>query len=317
MAVALLALGTSCSQVLLALRQGLGGSVSGLGQALETAQRCGELDKLDVPLEEELAVGGTVVLNWVNTSGGLFLDLPPSPGAHPSLTTDRNRVTAYLDVVGKNLAAQSSRPTLPWTFGVLDSPGFNAVSTPGGYVLVTRGLLASVDNEVQLAGVLAHEIAHVAQRHGVSAYRKLKVDECHRTLAKDLVSPAANCFLQGISGGKMDLDHNPELLAVFGDGLFKFFQDQGFDARLELEADQVGLELMMGAGYEPREYIQFLGKIPATGVAFPHHPAPAERQRALQTWLAGVRKNDAFMHALEASAPSRVIPLTDELAAAR
>ncbi|MBN8510685.1 MAG: M48 family metalloprotease, partial [Burkholderiales bacterium] len=75
---------------------------------------------------------------------------------------------AYVDRVGQKLAAQSHRAKLKWTFTVLDSPEVNAFALPGGYVYVTRGIMAYLDSEAALAGVLGHEIGHVTARHGAA-----------------------------------------------------------------------------------------------------------------------------------------------------
>lgn len=76
------------------------------------------------------------------------------------------KVQAYVNDVGQKLAAQSHRPNLSWTFTVLDSTEINAFALPGGYVYITRGIMAYLDSEAELAGVLGHEIGHVCARHG-------------------------------------------------------------------------------------------------------------------------------------------------------
>ena len=76
------------------------------------------------------------------------------------------RLQAYVDGVGQRLAAQSHRANLKWTFTVLDSPEVNAFALPGGYVYITRGILAYLDSEAELAGVVGHEIGHITARHG-------------------------------------------------------------------------------------------------------------------------------------------------------
>src|SRR5262249_49900204 len=86
-------------------------------------------------------------------------------GAAP-LVPDRNLQT-YVNQVGRWIASQTERPDLPWRFGVIESAGINAFAAPGGFVLVTRGLYELLDDEAQLAAVLAHEIAHVVKRHHV------------------------------------------------------------------------------------------------------------------------------------------------------
>ena len=76
------------------------------------------------------------------------------------------RVQAYVNGIGQQLARQSQRSNLQWTFTVLDSPEINAFALPGGYVYITRGIMAYLDSEADLAGVIGHEIGHVTARHG-------------------------------------------------------------------------------------------------------------------------------------------------------
>ena len=83
-------------------------------------------------------------------------------------------VHKYVALVGTVLTEQTTRPKLPWTFIVLDTDGVNAFAAPGGFVHITRGALGLIKTEAELAGVLAHEIAHVAQKHTVNAIQKSK-----------------------------------------------------------------------------------------------------------------------------------------------
>jgi predicted Zn-dependent protease len=76
------------------------------------------------------------------------------------------KLQAYVNDLGQRLAKQSHRANLQWTFTVLDSPDVNAFALPGGYVYVTRGIMAYMDSEADLAGVIGHEIGHVTARHG-------------------------------------------------------------------------------------------------------------------------------------------------------
>ena len=78
----------------------------------------------------------------------------------------------YVSGVGERIAAVSHRPTLPWTFTVVDSPVVNAFALPGGYVYVTRGLLAHLGDESELAGVLEHEVGHVTARHASQQFTR-------------------------------------------------------------------------------------------------------------------------------------------------
>jgi predicted Zn-dependent protease len=77
-------------------------------------------------------------------------------------------IQQYVNQVGQRLAAASERPDLPWTFRVIDDPTVNAFAVPGGKIYITRGILAHMNSEAELAGVLGHEIGHVTARHSVS-----------------------------------------------------------------------------------------------------------------------------------------------------
>ena len=78
----------------------------------------------------------------------------------------------YVNQLGRWISLQSARPNLPWTFAVLDDPGFNAFAAPGGYIYVTKGLIDRVADEAELAGILAHEIVHVTSKHHLIALNK-------------------------------------------------------------------------------------------------------------------------------------------------
>ena len=93
-------------------------------------------------------------------------------GASPLLANPE--VQRYVNRVGRWLSLNSERPDLNWQFGVLDTGTVNAFSTPGGYVLISRGLLERLHNEAELAGVLAHEVAHVVKKHHLTAMKKGK-----------------------------------------------------------------------------------------------------------------------------------------------
>jgi predicted Zn-dependent protease len=271
-----------------------------------------KLSQFDVPLAEEVAVGGAVGVNWVSKGGGLVLG------------GGKDQLALYLNRVGRNLAMQSSRPGLDWTFGVLESSGFNAVSAPGGYVLVTRGLLREVENEAQLAGVLAHEIAHITEKHAISAYRKVKTDACVAAFGGMVFGEATEnlrkAFSAALAGASQALDldapGNFDVLFAFTDGLTKALEDQGFELEQEHQADQLGLALVINAGYSPYEYVRFLDKIPEGGTAFPHHPSNADRRERLNAYIRTLREEPDFYP----DYPFKdypVVPLKNELAQAR
>lgn len=304
-------------------------------------QRCNELEQQEIAVDEEVGLGGAVAVNWMKTGGGLLhdaFDAKREPSAS-ALSRPRNRMNVYVNTVGKNLAMQSSRPLLDWTFGVLDSPHFNAFSAPGGYVMVTRGLLRQVSNEAQLAGVLAHEISHVTERHALAAYKKLRQDECQDSAGKAaglvlgaLGGEGAKAALQRALGavgmsflntaGKVGFNLNdPDNFALLNsltDGLVGTIDEKGFDQQQELEADKLAVELMARAGYNPEEYIKFLSKIPAGGSGnVSHHPPTAERQRVLAAYLKELKRDELLAADARPFSAYAKVPLTGELAAAR
>src|SRR3954469_4983882 len=85
------------------------------------------------------------------------------------------KVEAYVAEIGKRMAAASERPNLPWEFHVVDDASVNAFALPGGFIYVTRGLLASINDEAELATVIGHEIGHVTNRHSVQQISKQQV----------------------------------------------------------------------------------------------------------------------------------------------
>ncbi len=96
-------------------------------------------------------------------------------------------VHKYVSLVGTVLAQASSRPNLNWTFIVLDTDGINAFAAPGGYMHITRGALALLQNEAELAGVLGHEISHVTGKHTIHAIQKNKAVQAGASAAHSAV----------------------------------------------------------------------------------------------------------------------------------
>ena len=320
--------------------QGVAESSQNVMTLTQDLSKCDSLGTADITYDEERTIGGTVALNWVQQGGGLLVD--PSPGsdatvpdpkALPVADTPNNRLSKYLNVVGKNLAAKSSRPTLQWTFGVLNSPAVNAISAPGGYVLVTRGLLQRLDNEAALAGVLSHEIAHVTRKDAFLIYVRTKVDQC-KTLAyakagqKEGMGALRNYgpgfiktaiyALDSFSGGPLDLNAaaNSALLTLFSDEFVHRYLESGYARDQELSSDALGLELTVATGYNPRGFIDFVGALPAGPTFFAHHPPGPERAASMKTLLAKKGGSPFSPFAQDTSQLPRV-PLQGELAAAK
>ena len=147
----------------------------------------------------------------------------------------------YVSDIGTELARNSHRPHLPWTFTIVDSPAINAFALPGGYVYLTRGLMAYLDDESELAGVLGHEIGHVTARHAAQAYTR-QAETNIGLMILSIFVPSTQPFT--------------ELGAT---GLSVLFLKNGREA--ELEADRLGVEYGSGAGYDPTGVPRFLSTL--------------------------------------------------------
>lgn len=185
----------------------------------------------------------------------------------------------YVALVGTALAAYGSRSDLQWHFGVIDSDEVNAYASPGGYVFVTRGALERMEDEAELAGVLAHEIGHVNRRHIVEALDIRAPED----------SPMAG--ITRFFGGATEAARVAFSQAV--DQAMEVLFEDGLEREDELEADEYGLILATRAGYDPRGLARFMGRLaeleeagqdPVETVSDTHPPA-AERLSALETLL--------------------------------
>jgi predicted Zn-dependent protease len=184
-------------------------------------------------------------------------------------------VQAYVQRLGEELAAQSERPNLPWTFRVLDDPVVNAFALPGGYIYVTRGILTHLNSEAELASVLGHEIGHVTARHGVNQMSKQQL------------------FSIGLGVGSI---LSPELASVAdlaSTGLQLLFLKYSRDD--ERQADDLGLRYGGRVGYDLREgpdVFMVLKRVSETAGAgrlpayMSTHPDPVARSQRMQQKIA-------------------------------
>ena len=155
-------------------------------------------------------------------------------------------VTKYVTLVGTVLVQQSSRPNLDWRFIVVDSEGVNAYAAPGGLVHITKGALGLIKSESELAGVLAHELAHVTEKHTMKAIRKGKL--------VDVGTDAAGSQTGGLTG---------TVLNKMADASYGILFENKFDRDDENEADKVGAIMAHKAGYSPNGLIEFLNHLKA------------------------------------------------------
>lgn len=184
----------------------------------------------------------------------------------------------YVSNIGLRLARSSQRPNLPWHFAVVDVPAVNAFALPGGYIYLTRGILAYLDDESELAGVLGHEIGHVTARHAAQAYTRATGAGLGLALG-GIFFPATRPF----SG-----------LAETGLGLL--FLRYGRDD--ELQADRLGAEYSAHLGWDPSgvpDLLQTLQRIDeaADRQGIPNwmstHPTPEDRVERVQATVAELK----------------------------
>jgi Zn-dependent protease with chaperone function len=150
-------------------------------------------------------------------------------------------VHKYVTLVGTVVAQQTTKPNLAWTFIVLDTDGVNAFASPGGFVHITRGALALLQSEAELAGVLGHEIGHIVKQHTISAIRKSKAVE----ISSEEAAAAGEAIL---------LDRFAQLA-------YRNIIENNFDRGDEMEADKEGVTAASKAGYAADGLSSFLTRL--------------------------------------------------------
>jgi predicted Zn-dependent protease len=212
-------------------------------------------------------------LNAINASGVLYQDV---------------EIENYLNRIAAKLNANSISPDFSFQIKVVKDPSLNAFAFPNGVIYIHSGILARMDNEAQLAALLAHEMVHCTHRHSLRVLRSIK----DRTAAKNDRPPRVRELAQllGITGS----------IASLG----------GYTRELETEADRVGLDLAVKANYDPREILNLFGllkqEIELEGVKEPYffgtHPKVGQRIENVNNWLAekyrgkitGIKNTDVF-----------------------
>ena len=183
-------------------------------------------------------------------------------------------LTAYLNRICGSITVNSPKPFLykGYYVNILDTDEINAFATPGGHIFITRGLIALADSEDALAGVIAHEIAHIQLQHGIKSIRNSRWTQAWTTTATSAL---------GITTG-INLN---ELLGIFDvsiDEIVTTMVSNGYSREQEMEADATALSLMAGAGYDPQGLLTMLRAMERasnySGRGFGRtHPAPAQR----------------------------------------
>jgi len=160
---------------------------------------------------------------------------------------DDEALNNYVNLVGLNIAAHANRPELTFRFIVLATDTVNAYACPGGYIFITRGALEQMSDESELAGVLAHEIAHVAQKHIVKALNihgeKADAAAGIARILGSIADPTRVAFSQAV------------------DKAVDILFNHGLDKTDEFEADKIGTELLTLTGYDPQALERYLARI--------------------------------------------------------
>ena len=176
--------------------------------------------------EDEIRLGRDAHADIIKEYGGIY---------------DNPALQSYVQRIGGSLAGVSHRSNLVYRFTVLDSPMVNAFALPGGYIYITRGLLAYLNSEAELAAVLGHEIGHVTARHSVRQISAARAAEIGYKIGAILV---------------------PELQTQTAQSLFNILGSamiSGYGRDHELEADRLGAEYLARDGYDPQAMIRVIG----------------------------------------------------------
>jgi len=232
-----------------------------LNKITDTIKDAGKVAKgvAGIGPEEERVIGQSVAVEVVGTYGGLVRDAA---------------VNRRVDLIGRTLAACSDRPGLDWRFGVLASDDVNAFSAPGGYVFITRGLYRMAADDDMLAGILAHEIEHVCEKHALSIVARGEFLSGATDIAKNYDSRAA------------DMEAKLQQFDLGIDKITKTLFTVGFDPQTEYTADRKGRDLAALAGYARdglKVTLVALQKQPAkpNEKIFSTHPPLADRIKRL------------------------------------
>jgi len=193
-------------------------------------------------------------------------------------------ITEYINRVGQNIVLHSDAK-VPFTIKVIDSDEVNAFALPGGFFYVNKGLILAADNEAEVAGVMAHEIGHVAARHAMENQAKGMLAQIGLT--------AGSIFLGGLGG--MAILNGAQMATLLG--FMKFSRND------ESEADMLGVEYLWAAGYDPNAMSTMFEKLAAKNKKkpgtfsklFETHPQSVDRMEASRALIARFPERDEYV----------------------
>src|SRR6185369_6673671 len=233
--------------------------------------------KNDVDAIGNRKVGGRGLGNWYSVEGEIRMGKSYAQQVESGSKVITDPVIAeYVNRIGQNIV-RNSDAQVPFTIKVIDSDEINAFALPGGFFYVYTGLILAADEEAELAGVMAHEIAHVAARHAT------------RQLTRSQYANIGTLPLIFMGGG---IGYAVRAAAGFGLPIAFLKFSRGFEA----EADYLGLQYMYKSGYDPSAFISFFEKIQAQekrkpgtlAKAFASHPQTPDRIEASQKEIATI-----------------------------
>ncbi len=196
----------------------------------------------------------------------------------------------YVNRVGKWVALHSDRADLPWTFSVIDTETINAFALPGGSIIVSSGLLKRLASESELAGVLAHEIAHVVKKHQLKAIQSGMQADFWKNVGTSVAADRVKIG-GGAVGSTVGNMAKPYILDAAGNLIKDGFFLRPLDRGLETEADQLAIVLATRAGYDPYGLVgalQMLAQYKGGGDAasiFSTHPSATDRIAELEKFV--------------------------------
>lgn len=248
-------------------------NVESEGNVAEAVKEIQDLRKEMTP-ENEYYVGRSVATNILAKNDYRYVGVDEiSQGRMDELTAYVNAVGQIVVAAAMERNSDSDRPApiAGWHFIVVDNDSINATAAPGGFVFVTTGALRLAQSEDELAGLIAHEIAHVVRGHALGSIKKSR----YATLSKDLLDSSVQVNGEGITQltGLMEGGIDDMLDAMFVNGYSK---------DTEFEADRIGIELAAKAGYDPRAMVAFLARMQQTqdtgsGGFYATHPKASDR----------------------------------------
>lgn len=206
------------------------------------------------------------------------------------------KLTRYINLVGKGVSQYANRPEIEFRFAILNTDSVNAYAAPGGYVFVTKGALKEMEDEAELAAVLAHEVAHIAERHIVKELNIKGTGD----------SPASG--LARVLGGGTDVMRG--VFTQMVDKAVDILFEKGLKKQDEMDSDRIATMTITSAGYDPAALKRYLEKISTdkedTKILAGTHPTFEDRIKGLDAVLTENQLTDMKLATVKARFEERI-----------